>query len=176
MAINKYVRDYRLVETVDERGRLRTVHEYVGAAYVYTDAAAFAAAKRTAGVLCALGWLCFLGAMLPDSMAMRRLYIALPFIFSALPLALLTETVLSAPAPGGTLERRHADRLRNRYPASAAFTVILPAVCLIGEAVSVLPGAEPRWGDAVFSLCAAVLAACGVILYKKRRGFDTRQA
>ncbi len=31
---NRYVGDYRLVESIDERGRIRTDFEYIGATYV----------------------------------------------------------------------------------------------------------------------------------------------
>ena len=79
MAQNRYVKDYRLVETVDERGRIRTDYEYIGDAYYYAQGPERAAsARKRALLLCGLGWLFCVGGMLPNSRGMHALYVSLP--------------------------------------------------------------------------------------------------
>ena len=168
VARNRYVGDYRLVEDVSERGRIKTEYEYIGSPYAYTDEKAAARAKKNASAACALGWIAYIGAMLPVSAAMRTFYVSLPFIFSAVPLALLADTLLGVLRAKPPLEHRHADRLENRYPASAFFLLLLPLVSLIGEGIQLLTGAAMSAGDGVFALCAAALALCGAAAFRQR--------
>ena len=93
MAINRYVKDYRLVETFNEKGRVRTEYEYIGEDYWFTaGAASVRKAKRGVTAGCVLAWLSFIAALWPVSTAMHTIYTAFPFAFSALPLGLLTKT------------------------------------------------------------------------------------
>ena len=176
MGRNKYINDYRLEETREPGGRRRTL-TYIGGAYEYVLAPEAVRRERKAVLLLgAVGWALFLCALLPYSAASRKAYIVLPFLFNALSLGIVTGTVLSAPKPGAPMERRQAEGLSNRYPAASVFTVILSAASLLGEGIYGLAGGEYAPGDAVFSLCAALLAVCGAILLKKRRSFDTRKS
>ena len=46
MSRNRYVGDYRIVESIDGRGRVKSDYEYIGAPYVYAgDAASVKAAN-----------------------------------------------------------------------------------------------------------------------------------
>ncbi|MBR1780976.1 MAG: hypothetical protein IJ751_06200, partial [Oscillospiraceae bacterium] len=129
MARNKFIRDYRLTERTDERGKTRRDYAYVGDAYHYVfPADAVRRTKRNLLICCAVGFAAFLGALLPRSAAAYIIYITLPFVFSALPLGIAAEAVLTAPRPDRPMERRQADKLENRLPAAAVFVVILPAV------------------------------------------------
>ena len=171
MARNRYVRDYRILETVDERGRIKADYEYIGKEYYFLCGGAAAAREtRKAFALCAAGWICFLGAMLPVSAAMHTLYVALPFIFTALPLGMLTALVMSALRLSETLEHRFADRLENSYPVRALFTAALPAAALAGEAVRLLTDRSLAvTGDAVFCVFALLLSVCGGALFSRRK-------
>ncbi len=163
MSRNRYVGDYRLVESIDARGRIRTDYEYIGAAYVHAGGAD--AARRLIGRAlgaCAVGWAAFVGALIPVSRAGKTLYVLLPFAFAALPLGLMTATLIRVLRAGDRLEHRHADQLENRCPACTFFVALLCAAALIGEAVNLLRGAQMRPGDAVFAACAALLTACAV--------------
>ncbi|MBR1821053.1 MAG: hypothetical protein IJ769_05460, partial [Clostridia bacterium] len=62
MSRNRYVGDYRLVESIDGRGHIKTDYEYIGAAYYFAGGAVAArrALKRALGC-CAAGWLAFVG-------------------------------------------------------------------------------------------------------------------
>ena len=93
MSRNRYVGDYRIVESIDARGRVKSDYEYIGAPYVYAgDATAVKAARSRVALCCAVGWAAWLSALIPISAAMRALYVALPFAFAAIPLALTAGT------------------------------------------------------------------------------------
>ncbi len=96
MSRNRYVGDYRIVESIDARGRVKSDYEYIGAPYVYAgDATAVKAARSRVALCCAVGWAAWLSALIPISSAMRALYVALPFAFAAIPLALTAGTAVS---------------------------------------------------------------------------------
>ena len=93
MSRNRYVGDYHLADSLDERGKIRTDVEYVGDRYSFTEGPeTVRRAKRKALILCAAGWLLYIGAMILPSAAMRALWTAVPFAFTGVPLALLTGT------------------------------------------------------------------------------------
>ena len=70
MSRNRYVSDYHLADSLDERGRIRTEVEYVGSLYSFSAPAEKVrqAKKRSLG-LCAAGWVAYIGAMIPLSAA-----------------------------------------------------------------------------------------------------------
>ena len=171
MARNKYIKNYRLLESIDERGRFRVDYEYAGDYYRF--AAGADAARRGIGrtlALCLLGWASFLGALLPQSTAMRTIYVSLPFAFSALPLGMLTALTLSARKAAEPLEHPTADQLTNAYPPRALFAALLPAAALLGEGIRFLLGpGDMRPGDALFALGALGLAVCGALAFAGRK-------
>ena len=175
MARKRYIKDYRLVESVDDRGRIRTTYEYIGPAYGYVlgPEAAGREKRRILAVL-VLGWLAFFGALLPDAGVMHGVYVALPFVFAALPLGLVTDVVLTALPKDEPLRHQQADLLSNRYPPAALLTAILPGVSLIGALIRLLLIGTAHWGDGVFAVCALALIACGWYLFSRRGRLSCR--
>lgn len=170
MSRNRYIGDYHLADSLDERGRIHTEVEYVGAYYSFTGSPEeVARAKRRALLFNALGWAAYIAAMIPQSAAMRTVYTALFFALIAVPLALLTGTLAEVLPRKEKFQHRIADRLENRWPAASAFTVILSAAALAGEGVSLLRGLPLREGDAVFAGCAAAVLAAGMLMHRTRR-------
>ena len=166
MAVDKYSKDYRLVDSVDDRGRIRTETEYVGERYDFTagETAARAAARKMA-VFCLLAWLSFFAALFLPSAAMKTLYAALPCAFTALPLWHLSAAVWTALRVKLPFVHKDADRLNLRLPAAAAFAVILPGFAILGELVSLLfARPEVLVGDWVFlagnGLCLFFVLLC----------------
>ena len=173
MARNKYVRDYRLVEYISETGRVKTEYEYIGAHYYYTAPRETVARARIA-VLAALavGWLAFVGALIPVSAAMHTYYISFPFLFAALPLGILTDLCLSTLFLKEPLEHRHADKLQNRYPPACLAAAILSGAALMAELISLLiRGSASPGGDAVFCVCACCISAAAIFVFAKRGSF-----
>ena len=171
MARNKYIGDYRLLESVDERGRLRVDYEYIGAHYRFAAGTAAAQkARRRTLALCAMRWAAFLAALLPQSTAMRTIYVSLPFAFSALPLGMLTALALSARKAAEPMEHPLADQLTNAYPPRALFTAILPGIALLGEGIRLLAGPGALFpGDGIFALGALGLTVCGALAFAGRK-------
>lgn len=176
MAKGRYIKDYRIVESLNERGRIRLDTEYIGAPYAFVCGLEKARKSHLLCLgLCLLGWLAFLGALVPNTAGMRRLYISLPFAFSALPLGMLSSLLLSPLRLAEPLEHRVADRYENRFPVRSLVIAVLPGVSLLGEGVLWLTGGDMLPGDGSFSLCAALLAACGLGCFGQRKRLRTRK-
>ena len=176
MSRNRYVGDYRIVESIDGRGRVRSDCEYIGAPWVYAaNGRTVKAAMRRVAACCAFGWLAWAIALLPLSAAMRALAVALSFAFAALPLGLATGIAVSLFREKPPFEHRHADRLENRAPACTFFVASLASVALAGEGVNALRGSEMLPGDAVFAVCAAALIACAVVCHRQWKYLKCRK-
>ena len=177
MSRNRYVGDYRIVESIDGRGRVKSDYEYIGAPYVYAEAAPVVKAARNRVAACCLaGWAGWIAALVPLSTAMRALYIALSFAFAALPLALASGTAIGLFRQKAPFEHRHADRLENRAPACTFFAALLGIVALVGEAVNALRGVWLLPGDAVFSACAAILTVSAIACHRQWKRLKCRKA
>ena len=177
MSRNRYVGDYRIVESIDERGRVRSDYEYIGAPWVYAEKAPTVKTARNRVALgCLVAWLAWIAALVPVSGAMRALAIALPFAFAAIPLALTAGTAVSLFREKPPFEHRHADRLENRAPAGTFFTALLGVIALVGEAVIALHGTQMLPGDAVFAACAAVMVACAILCHRQWKRLRCKEA
>ena len=176
MSRNRYVGDYRIVESIDGRGRVVSGYEYIGRPWAFErDEATVRAARRVVAISCAVGWAAWLAALLPVSSATRTLYVALPFIFAALPLGLNTALCWRLFRQKPPFEHRHADQLHNRGPACSFFTALLCTLALIGEGVNALRGAALSAGDAVFIAGAALLMACGIACHRQWKRLRCRE-
>ena len=175
LARNRYVRYYRLVETVDERGRFHTRAEYLGDDYTFEAPAQEARRAARDGLLAAVaGWFFYAAALLPHSLGSRTMYVSIPLVLTAVPLGLSCGILWEAFRGKMPLDVRMADRLGNRYPARALPVALLPLVSLTGEAVLLLQGGALMPGDGVLAFCAAALAACGMLLFRKRGALRCR--
>ena len=164
---NRYIGDYHLADTVDDRGKIRTDVEYTGGLYSFSkDAETIRRTKNKSLLLCVAGWLAYIVAMIPISVAMKTFYSAIPFVFIAVPMALLTGTAAEVFPLKERFIHKHADRIENRWPASSAFIAILSGIALTGEAVTMIRGQAMTSGDLVFVLCAPVLLLTGILAWR----------
>ena len=176
MARKRYIKDYRLVETMDARGRIQTSYEYIGPDYGYVlGPEAVGKEKRRILCLLLLGWLAYVGALLPDARAMHGVYVALPFVFTALPLGLLTDLVFTALPKTEPLNHQQADRLANRYPPACLWIAVLPGIALAGMLVRLLVTKDAAWGDGVFAACGLLEIVCGGALFSRRDRLSCRE-
>ncbi len=167
MSRNRYIGDYHLADTVDDRGKIRTDVEYTGGLYSFSkETEIVRQTKIKSIVLCAIGWLAYIGAMFPVSTAMKTIYSAIPFVLIAVPLALLTGTAAAVFPLKERFIHKFADRIDNRWPASSAFIAFLSGIALIGEAVNLIRGLAMTSGDLVFALCAPVLLLAGILAWR----------
>ena len=101
MAKKKYVRDYEISETIDEKGRVRSVPIYVGSYFCFCDAAAAKKSGRLLAPAAALGWLAYIVALWLPSGAGKLMYVILPFVFAAVPLWYVSSAVAALLLGGG---------------------------------------------------------------------------
>lgn len=169
MARKKYARDYRLNESLDERGRIRTEAEYIGVYYRYVSGAETArGALKTLLGFTVLAWALFLCSLLPHSTASLTMYVMLPYLFTALPLGMMTAALLQLHAAGERLDHRTADLAGERVPACSLWMLLLPGLSLLGEGIAQSFGRGPFLpGDAVFLLCAIGTGVCGWLCRRK---------
>ncbi|MEG1633235.1 MAG: hypothetical protein RR314_04200 [Oscillospiraceae bacterium] len=170
MVTRKYIRDYKLSESVSPGGRIITESVYVGGDY-YLTAPTDTQKTTKALLVCltALSWLVFIIALLPMSRASHIFYIALPHAFSALPLALATRAViyLHSPQP---YTRERSEKIAQGLPSGSAFCAGLSGAALVGLIVTaVLTPEAMTSGDVVFGVCSALLTAASAICFSKRR-------
>jgi len=93
-------------------------------------------------------------------------------VLVAIPLALLTGTILEIFPQKERFIHRYADRMENRYPASAAFIAILSGIALAGQGINLIRGLELIGGDILYAACAAALLAVGI--FASRAGKDLK--
>ena len=168
MSRNQYVGDYRLVESIDERGRFKTTYEYIGKAYGFVEApGAVRRAKRCLALGCVLGWAGFVAALIPDSAAAHALYALLPLAFSALPLGLATKLSAELATMKPPMEHRHADQLENHGPARSFFVSLLSGIALAGEGINLIRGASMNAGDIAFTLGALAVLVSGILCHRQ---------
>ena len=156
---------------MDERGRLRVGYEYIGRYYVFAGGTKAArAGKKRMVRLCVVCWAAFFTALIPVSKAMHTIYVSFPFAISALPLGMLSASVLSIPTGEGPMEHRTADTLVNALPPRALFTALLSGTALAAQGVRLIVNRDLLWpGDAVFLLSAAILTLGSAAAFSGRK-------
>jgi len=172
MLNRKYLNDYRLTESVNEKGRVIRQTVYVGSYHRMKDGARATASAKLLLALCVPAWAACIAALAFQSAASKIFYVLLPFAFVPLSLGYLTAAIILILRRREPLIRSDADKIASRYPISAIFTVILSAVPLIGEGISALTAPETMLpGDAVFSAGAALICAFAVFALLRRSAF-----
>ena len=173
MARNRYAKDYRLVETWNEKGKVKVSSEYIGEKYHFAaDDPVIAEKKRKLTGLCIIGWIGFFAALFWYSAGMHTLYVALPFVFTAVPLTFLTDITVSFVRMKEPLENRHADRMNNRFPLAALMTALFMGFALAGEAVNVILGKELAAGDYLLMAGGLMVFAAGGLSFMERKNVE----
>lgn len=178
MSRNKYVKDYRLEPTVDEKGKIRTKAVYVGGEYDYDlDPGTVSRSRRVLVSASVLGWIAFISALIPKTALFRSLYFALPFAFCALPLFLVSETALLDTRNVPPLEHRTADRLSAGLTYRAVLFLLFSAASVVGYAVwMVLNFRSAVPADAAPGVSSALLLVCAAAVFAVRKKFSTHPA
>lgn len=163
MAKRDYSGDYELEHNVDSRGNLKTSARYTGGMYVFEDPVQAEGARRRLLATVILSWICAFAAMYPVSVSMRTIYVSLPFAFSLLPLALMSEIVFMVQGKG-KFTHKQADRINERFSFASVVLFVMTAFSCAGAMVRLLMAGEvPGRGDFVFM--AGALAVCAAAGY-----------
>lgn len=169
----KYVKDYRLTDSVNTRGKLHTECEYIGGYFFFSaDAEGVRRKARLLGVFCAAGWACWLAPLFCNNGAMHIPFISFPYLFAALSLWLMSTAAYTALTAKEPMKRRQADRLRTWIPGTSLATAILSGIALLGIAISLIfqIGSLNSF-DWLFGSCAALLFTISVAVFSIRKAF-----
>lgn len=172
MAKGKYNRDYRLIEEFKENGRVRTDYEYIGDPWLFHfDEKTVEKEKKKAFVLTFLAAAAFILALVPFTNMMHKLWIALPYSVTAVPIFMMGDLVISMQKWHEPMEHRNADKLNNSFPARSLAIAYLSFVALIGEIVYLVMNGLTVPGDTVMIVCTALILWCALMLFRSRAMF-----
>lgn len=169
MISRKYLSDYRVEKVTDEKGRIRSEAIYIGGDYTFPHPIP-RSDKVLILCLSIVSWFAFIGALIPVISLARRIHIMLPFIFSGLPLYLMTGTAISLLGVKEIMTRERAEVISKRLPPGALFSAVLSG----GAAIALLVTAIIAWDDAVFNdfifaVLAVVICAASAVAFAKCR-------
>ena len=172
-----YQKDYELLEEFDERGSVHYSTRYIGKYYRFDRESG--RVKAFAGRLLFLtvcGWVLYGVSLLADCQTMHHIVPALLYVFSTLPLGVLTRIAVRARKYAGNgekMERRMAEPMNNQYPPAALFLGILPGTAGIWAVVLILRtlqgGNELQTADLVFAACSLALSLFGILAFRGRK-------
>ena len=178
MATKKYIKDYRLVEELSEKGRIKTTYEYIGDDYIFTSPKeTVERSKKTILIILCCQWALFFLALLPSSSAGLTMYVLLPFVFSALPLGIFSELIYTLWRAQSPMEHFVHDKLENRFRPSCLFAAGIPAAAILCEVVSFfIDSSRFSFGDIVFTVCAAGITALSLFQLRQQPAVKTVKA
>lgn len=172
MAKGKYNRDYRLIEEFPEKGRVRTGYEYIGDPwFLCSEEKVFQSDMKKALLFVIIAAAAFIIPLIPYTGMMHKLWIALPYVFTLLPLFMTGDLVVTMRSIKNPMEHRFADKLNNGYPPRTLAMCYLSGVALVSEIVYLVMNGLSITGDILMAICTAVLFICGVMLFKMRGSF-----
>jgi hypothetical protein len=178
MVSRKYIKDYKLEDSLDARGRIRSKAVYIGGDYGFERPdQATAKAKWTVLGLNLIAWLLFIGALLPNSLAARTMYCVLPLAAAAFPLGLGTMGVFALMTAQEPMRREQADKISQGLPIASLLSLIFSGAALLGFcAMAIFSPGQMLAGDAVFAALSAGLTAVSALSLWLSRRFKTRRA
>jgi multisubunit Na+/H+ antiporter MnhG subunit len=165
----KKLKDYRVEEYIDDRGRVRTRSVYVGGDYTL-DPPVPERGKRFAVLASAASWVLYAAALILPLQTARVVYVVLPFAFSALPMFLMTGAAVSLARSKDVLERVVAAKIANRLAPGALFVSVFAGAAFIsGVITAAVSWGGVSWGDVVFSASALLLSSLNAVVYARFR-------
>ena len=169
MLSGKYSKDYTLREALDERGRLRTVADYVGDYYRYV----LPRDRRGLPLAAALVALCAASLLVPllaVDPVLRAWYVMIPLALAIAPAVLLVQWCVRLLTLGEKLTHQRRDQIDRLAPWSF-LAALLAAASLAGQIVHAATG---QGSLHLPTLCAtAALLGSGAALFALRHRFAT---
>jgi len=169
MISGKYLKDYRLEEQIDSSGRARTKAVYIGGDYGLSPV--FSKNEKLIFLLMSLlSCVSLIIALIPHSQAARTTYVILPFVFSSLPLFIMSASAFSLFKAKDIMKREQAQRIANRLPAGALTTAILNGAAFTAQIITL--SLQPdliQPGDISFSFLSLIITALATFILIKTR-------
>lgn len=139
MLSSKYVKDYRMDTSVDDRGKTREEMVYIGPLYCWDmPEEVFYRLKRQYLAGSILAWLVFVASLWPYSEISRIWYVILPYCCLLFPLFFISVAVhnmISAPCP---FSREKKDKTVGRLKGSFMAGMVLSGGAAVGQAAGCL--------------------------------------
>ena len=175
MSYRKYMNDYRIEQYVDDKGRTKSMAVYVGGDFILAPAISVRD-KRLVPAMSVVAWIALLGALFPLTGAEHMFYIMLPFIFSTLPLFLLTGPAFLLAFEKEPMTRERADKIAGRLPRCSILTALLSGAACLGLVITaVLDRSSMLFGDILFGVLSLVVAAAALLIFIKCRELKARK-
>lgn len=177
LSSKKYVKDYRSIETVDAKGRIRAEYEYIGGNFFYIEEAATVRRKtKLLTALCAAGWIFWLLPLFFNNGAMRLPFISVPYIFTALTLWMVSMSAYTGLTVKEPMKRKPSVRLTSWLSGTSLATAILSGIALTGMVVAFLfdIGSLNAY-DCLFAPCATLVCAAAILCFTQRKFFKTEE-
>jgi len=103
-------------------------------------------------------------------------YVMLPFVFSIIPLYLMTVAAISLFRDGDTLTREKSDKIVRNLPSCSIIVAILTGVSFLGLVITAIINSQDMlFGDILFGAFSLVIAASGSIIFSKCRRIKAKR-
>ena len=177
MISKKYEDDYRTERVVEDDGRIVNKAVYIGPYYMHTAGRAeVALTKKLCLPVVILLWVLFAAVFVQNGAAPRQLWVSALFLFSAIPLVYITWACISLVISHAPFNRETSDDLSLKYhKVTIVFSAFTGAAALAGAAVCLFTGTFELPGDLMYLLGNAVSAGLGLLLYSRRKSFETTE-
>lgn len=177
MISKKYEDDYRTERVVEEDGRIVKKAVYIGPYYMFAASRKdVALTKKLCLPVCVLLWVLFVVCFVQDGAAPRQLWVSALYLCSIIPLVYITWSCISMTMARAPFNRETGDDLSLRYhKMTAAFAILTGAAALGGVGVCLFTGTFELPGDLVYLLGNAASAGMGLLLFSRRKSFETTE-
>lgn len=178
MVTRRYLKDYRLEQKLDEKGRLRMEAVYTGGDYRYADGALATKRARLGLLLAHLGcWAGMLGALLvPAGIFGKTFWVTVPICVCCIPLYYEATAVYAAMREKEPFRHEKSNILSNRLTMTAIAVSALSSAAFVGTVVrSFLPHEGIEGKDVAFMAFTAVFAASSIITAVLSKRFRTEK-
>lgn len=169
MISKKYLVDYRVVETVDDKGKIRAEAVYIGGDYVVEPPVAVRDRWLILG-LSALSWVAFIGALLPVTDAAQIAYVMLPYVACMVTMYLMTGAAIMFVREKEIMTREKAEKISKRVLYGTLLTAVLSGASFIALTVTIITSdSEFPANDILFDALLLVIAAASGVAFSRCR-------
>jgi hypothetical protein len=168
MGMKRYIKDYKTILSVNEKGEQIRTYEYQGDYFRLPFSAAQMQKFKINFILVLAGIvLAHIAGGVMNNSGTRQFYVAIPYVLTYLPIFNLLRSGIRLPVEERKYRREEIGVTYERFNNHSLILVILLGVCLAGEVIFMLFFSEGSPAAGEFYFLAAELAALafGLIIY-----------
>lgn len=170
MGMKKYIKDYKTILSVNEKGEQIRTYEYQGDYFKLPFSAAQMQKFKKIFLLTLAGIiLLHIAGGVFNNPGMRQFYVAIPYIMVFLPLFNLLRSGLRLPVEERKYRREEIGVTYERFSNHSLILLIFLGICLAGEVVFLLffSGGSPEVSEYYFLAAELAALALSLIIYSK---------